>query len=101
MNIKGFKLVTGEDVLGEVDYVSETFTIKNPVGIAMVRGPDGKPNIGFAPFPLHSEDKKDKTIDIHTQHVVYFYEPGLDYTNNYSQLYGSGLVLPNKTLITG
>lgn len=103
MNIKAFKLVTGEDILGDVINTSETFTIENPVGISIVRGPDGNPNVGFSPFPLHSEDKTGKTIDIHTQHVVYFYEPAEDFIKNYEHIFGSGLILPpkNKTLITG
>ena len=101
MNIKAFKLVTGEEILGEVTNISETFTIKNPVGITYHRGQDGKPSVGFPPFPIHADQKEDATIDIHTQHVVYFYEPAKDYIDNYNQIYGSGIILPNKTLITG
>ena len=40
MNIKAFKLVTGEDILGEVVNISETFTIKNPVGTYWIVPPD-------------------------------------------------------------
>ena len=101
MNIKAFKLTTGEEIIGEVSFVSETFTIKNPVGITFHRGADGKPGVGFAPFPIHAEQKTDATIDIHTQHVVYSYEPAKDYVDNYKEIFGSKLVLPNKTLITG
>ena len=59
MEIKAFKLITGEDILGEVESESETeFVLENPVGIAVVRDPKtGQPNIGFAPFPLHAEQK--------------------------------------------
>lgn len=101
MTIKAFKLITGEEIIGEVSFVSETFTIKNPVGIAFHRGPDGKPSVGFAPFPIHADQKEDATIDIHTRHVVYSYEPAKDYIDNYNEVFGSKLVLPNKTLITG
>ena len=101
MNIKAFKLVTGEEILGEVTNISETFTIKNPVGIAFHRGADGQPSVGFSPFPIHADQKPDVTIDIHTQHVVYFYDPAKDYIDNYNEIFGSKLVLPNKTLITG
>lgn len=103
MDIKAFKLVTGEEILGEVVNITEAFTIKNPVGISIVRGPDGNPNVGFSPFPLHAEQKTGTTIDIHTQHVVYFYVPAEDFVQNYEQIFGTGLILPpkNKTLITG
>ena len=56
MEIIALKLITGEDILGEIDSQSETeFVIVNPVGITVVRGKDGQPNIGFSPFPLHAE----------------------------------------------
>jgi hypothetical protein len=57
--------------------------------------------VGFAPFPLHSEDKTGKEIDIDTRHVVYSYDPAEDFKTNYDGIFGSGIVLPNKTLITG
>ena len=106
MKIIALKLVTGEEVLGEFESTiitegKESYRLKNPVGISIVRGQDGRPNVGFAPFPLHSEDKTGKTIDIHSRHVVYSYDPAEDFKSNYDQIFGSGIVLPNKTLITG
>ena len=106
MKIIALKLVTGEEILGElVGIVTEdenkSYRLKNPVGISIVRGQDGRPNVGFAPFPLHSEDKTGKEIDIDTRHVVYSYDPAEDFKSNYDQIFGSGIVLPNKTLITG
>ena len=39
MEVLALKLVTGEDLLGELESQSETeFVIVNPVGIAVVRG---------------------------------------------------------------
>jgi len=95
-----FKLITGEEVLGEVESSSDTeFVILNPVGIAVVRGQDGRPNVGFAPFPLHAEQVKDSTVIIAKKHVVYSYVPAKDFIDNYNQIFGSGIVLPNKQLI--
>jgi hypothetical protein len=95
-----FKLTTGEEVLGQVESSSETeFVILNPVGVAVVRGQNGQPNVGFAPFPLHAEPKKDTIIVIAKKHVVYSYEPAKDFIDNYNQIFGSGIVLPNKQLI--
>ena len=102
MDIIALKLVNGEEILGEnISTEVGRFKLKNPVGISIVRGADGKPSVGFSPFPLHADQKEGSTIDIDGHHVVYSYEPGQDYTNNYSGIYGSGIVLPNKTLITG
>jgi len=104
MNVKLLKLITGEEVLGEIESESETeFVLCNPVGIAIVRGKDGQPNVGFSPFPLHSEQKKNQTIAFSKKNVVYSYIPAQDFLDNYSQLpfVGAGLVLPNKQLIVG
>ena len=96
------KLVTNEDVLGEIESESETeFVLVNPVGIAIIRGKDGTPNVGFAPFPLHAEQKTGATVAISKRNVVYSYEPAEDFKNNYGQIFGSGIVVPNKQIITG
>jgi hypothetical protein len=102
MDIKILKLNTGEEVLGEIESESETeFVICNPVGVAIVRGKDGQPNVGFSPFPLHAEQKKDQTIAFSKKNVVYSYVPAKEFIDNYNQLFGSGIVLPNKQLIVG
>jgi hypothetical protein len=97
------KLLTGEDVLGEdVSDEAEFIKLKNPVGVAVVRGKDGTPNVGFAPFPLHAESKSGTVIAFSRQNVVYYYEPAEDFRANYEQLFGTGIVLPKKqSIITG
>jgi hypothetical protein len=103
MEIIALKLSTGEDVLGEIDSQSETeFVLVNPVGISVVRGKDGQPNIGFSPFPLHAEQKSGATVALAKKNVVYSYVPAEDFISNYTQIFGSGIVIPpQKQLITG
>ena len=97
------KLVTGEDVLGELESESEIhFVLCNPVGISIVRGKDGQPNVGFTPFPLYVEQKKNATLALNKKHVVYSYTPAQDFVTNYQQTFGVGLVVPpQKQIITG
>jgi hypothetical protein len=100
MEIIALKLITGEDVLAEVESESETeFVLENPVGIAVVRGRDGQPNVGFAPFPLHAPQEKNAKITLAKKHIVYYYTPAEDFITNYKQVFGAGIVLPNKQLI--
>jgi hypothetical protein len=102
MRILAIKLITNEELLGEVESESETeIVFSNPVGIAVIRGKDGTPNVGFAPFPLHAEQVPNQTLAISKKHVVYSYTPAEDFVNNYNQIFGSGIVLPNKQIITG
>ena len=86
MNIIALKLITGEDVLGELETESETqIVIETPVGITVVRGKDGNPSIGFSPFPLHAEPKTGNKFTFSKKHVVYSYTPAEDFINNYKQ----------------
>jgi len=103
MDIKILKLTTSEEVLSEIESEDEThYVLINPVGIAVVRGKDGQPNVGLAPFPIHAEQKTDATIAIPKKSVVYSYEPAEDFLNNYKQIFGSGIVVPpEKKLIVG
>ena len=102
MKVLALKLITGEEVLGEIESESETeFVLENLVGISIIRGQDGSPNVGFTPFPLHSEQKKGNTLALAKKNVVYCYVPAEDFINNYNSIFGSGIVLPTKKLITG
>jgi hypothetical protein len=103
MKVLTLKLVTGEEVLGEIESESETeFVLVNAVGIAIVRGKDGQPSVGFAPFPIHAEQKTGATVALNKKNVVYSYTPAQDFINNYNSIFGSGLVVPpTKSLITG
>ena len=96
MNMLILKLSTGEDVLTEIESESETdYVFINPVLIAVLQNKDGKPNVEFLAFPLHSEPKKDKTICISKKCVVYSYEPGERYVENYNKLFSS-IITPAK-----
>ena len=102
MNILVLKLITGEEVLGEVVNKDPSFVaLKNVVGIAVVRGQDGQPSIGFSPFPLHAEPKTGNKFTFSKKHVVYNYVPAEDFINNYKQIFGAGIITPNKQIITG
>jgi len=103
MKIVTLKLITHEEVLGElVEETNDHIKLKNPVGISVVRGKDGMPNVGFSPFPLHAEQSSGNTVTIKKIHIVYDYEPAEDFKTNYDQLFGAGIILPKQqSIITG
>ena len=102
MTIQILKLITGEDVLGDSEIQSEQWQVTNPVAIQIVRGKDGGPNVGLAPFPLHAPQVKDAKIAIPVSSIVYSYVPAEDFINNYNQIFGVGIVLPKTPqIITG
>jgi hypothetical protein len=103
MKIYAMKLITNEELIGEVETENDTeMVIKNPLGIAIVRGKDGQPNVGFAPFPIHAEQKSGFTIALKREHIVYYYVPAEDFIKNYDQIFGVGIILPGQQqIITG
>jgi hypothetical protein len=103
MNVLILKLVTGEDVLGEVIKNTEvSVTLKNVVGVTVVRGQNGQPNVGLTPFPLHAEPESGIEREFKKEHIVYEYVPAEDFIKNYDQIFGTGLVMPEtKKLVLG
>ena len=100
LDLIALKLITNEEVLGEIESETDTeFVLTNPVAIQVVRGQNGQPNVGFAPFPMFTEQKPGSIITLSKKHVVYSYEPSQEFQDNYNQVFGSGLVIPPKKQI--
>ena len=104
MNIQGIKLVTGEEVIADVSLSNEgQLQLKNPVQLRMVppKVAGAQPQMGFVPFPTFSQQKQDEVIFIEPLHVVYNYTPATDISDNYNQMFGSGIITPPTQIITG
>ena len=107
MEIIAIKLVTGEDVIGEIHHnpVRETpgkTTLKNPVAITIQQDQRGNPALQFPPFPFYSKGEKGAIITIDNMHIVYQYEPMPDIVEHHQKIFGAGLIIPKeKQLIVG
>ncbi len=104
MNIQGIKLVTGEEVIADVSVTIEgQLLLKNPVQLRMVppKVAGASPQMGFVPFPTFSQQKEGETILVEPLHVVYNYTPATDISDNYNQMFGSGIITPPTQIITG
>jgi len=102
LNIQVIRLVTGEEIMGDVgsfalDVSARTVKVKNCVRIMMVPSKDdpNSPGIGLAPF---SHWSKEKEIHIMLTAVVSIYEPVTEFKNQYSAVFG-GIVVPDNKLI--
>jgi len=90
MNIKVIRIVSGEELIG--DWNRETNTITSPV----VMVPLGKDQLGFQPWIPYAEDKE---ITFKEQHIVVVLTPDTKLQNEYSRVYGSGLLVPEENII--
>ena len=89
------RLISGEDIIAEVDIISEDMVnFKNAiVAVAMPARPGERgPNVGFAPWQPFSKSR-DFTID--RAHVISINEPLDDFVTQY-QAMNSNLALPSK-----
>jgi hypothetical protein len=96
-NVKILRLVTGEELLGEVLDLNNTIQIKNPVRIVVMPNKiDPKtPNVGFAPWADFSDDK---TVTLDKSHIIAIMSPIKEFVNQYNSMFG-GLVVPTSNLI--
>ena len=99
MTILVTRLLTGEEILGDVDVVdSDTVRIENPTQIAAAPNQQtGSVDVHMAPFaPLAA----DKYLVIRVNNILCQYEPIREIVNKYNKLFGSGLILPTNTGIS-
>ena len=95
MNVKLFRIITGEEVIAEL--LSEddtTVTVQN--GLVVL--PTGQ-SVGFAPWsPV--VDKDNPEITVSRNHIVYITEVDSGIKKKYTGIYGSNLITPeDKKLI--
>jgi hypothetical protein len=93
MSIKIIKLVTGEELIGElinshhnqngdVDY-----EIKDVAIVQMIPTQTGL-GLSLFPFAPYTEDK---THIFRGRHIIIAMDPGVDLINNYNKMFGSGI----------
>jgi len=95
MNLKILKLVSGEEIVGEVVTSDDnTVTLKNVIGIMVHQTRDG---IAYGFMPWGQLVDGDKTISL--DKTVYTGTPNSDLQNNYASMFG-GIVTPPKQILT-
>lgn len=88
MSAKIFRLITGDDVIGDVTNETETtLTVKNPARFVVT-------NQGVGLMPLSPFSKGD-VVTLKQEHVMFSDEPEDEIYSAWSAQYGSGLVLPS------
>jgi hypothetical protein len=94
-----FKLVTGEEIIGEVvnSDSAGTYYLQNVLGLVMSQGPDGKIGVSAFPWGTHVEGE----IPIQDEHIIYSGAPVADLVGLYNKAFSriatppQGLVLPS------
>ena len=90
MNVKIIRLVSTEELIG--DWNEKTKTISNPV----VMIPVAKDQLGFQPWIPYAEEEE---VPLKEEHIVVVLTPDKKLQNEYSRVYGSGLIVPEENII--
>jgi hypothetical protein len=104
MNLKLLRLRSGEDVICEVLKESaELIFIKNPAMLMPVGSQGQQMQMGMAPWMPFSDQNE---FEIPRDWLVVMSDVVKDIANNYNQIFGSGIVVPDvkvdtKTLLKG
>jgi hypothetical protein len=99
MTIKALKLVSGEELVVEItDENDSSVTFKNPVASVLQRSQNtGGAALGFMPW-MHAADGP-FTVD--RNKIICIANVADEVKNGYNQIFGAGIVVPPKQLITG
>ena len=104
MNLKLLRLRSGEDVICEVIKESAEYIFIKTTAIVMPVGGQGQQmQMGMAPWMPFSEQSE---FEIPRDWLVVMSSVVKDIANNYNQIFGSGIVVPDvkvdtKTLLKG
>ena len=106
MAVKLLRLKSGEDIVAEhvLGKIGQNITIENPAMIMPLSdGRGNKVQVGLAPWMPFSEQNE---FEIPRDWLVVMSDVVKDIANNYNQIFGSGIVVPDvkvdtKTLLKG
>jgi hypothetical protein len=97
--VKVVKLVTGEELVVEITEENKSsITFKNPVASVLQRSQQtGGAALGFMPW-MHAANGP---FVIEKSKIICVAEVAEEVKNGYNQIFGAGIVVPPKQLITG
>ena len=89
--IQVVKLITGEEVIGDVT-LDNPISIKNPCVLQMVPMRSNPEQVGMALAPIAMHIEKN-TISVKQEHVIWMSSPVKELYNQYNSAFGSGIQL--------
>ena len=91
INVKLFRITTGEEVVAElVSETEDTVTVRN--GLVVLPTNNG---VGFAPWATVI-DNDNPEIELSWKHIIYRVPVQEDVAKKYNEMFGSKLITPDK-----
>lgn len=96
-NIKCLKLISGDEIIANIDEGIEGLVIlKKPLQIMMIPNQNNQFGIGLAPFCPYA---KDDVIPLRSGAILSIFDPEIGMLNEYNTRHGSGIVVPESKII--
>lgn len=90
--IKIAKLITGEELIGDVTENGNITVFKQPCAVQLVMSRDNMtPAMSLIPYAFYTEGH---TVTVETKNIIWVAEPLKEVYNQYNRLFGSGIQLP-------
>ena len=87
MTIAVIKLITGEEIIGEID-IQPTYVILTNVGVVQLVPTQTGVGMSLYPFAPYAEESE---FSFKNEHIITSFEPSVDLRNNYNKMFGSGI----------
>jgi len=94
--IKVFKLISGEELIGKVEITGLGYTIEAPATILMQQTKDGV-GLALMPYMPYTEGK----VKLFSQCIATEGTPSVKMINEYSRLFGSGIEIAPASALVG
>ena len=92
MNVKLFRLNSGEEILARFTEKDEFYTLKDPAVLI----PMQQQQIAIAPWMVYSEAAKG--VDIPKSYIAFIVEPVKELKDQYDSAVNKGIVAPSSSL---
>lgn len=97
MNVKVYKMINGEEIIGEVfNEIAATVELKNPAQIMLQRTETGM-GVGIAPYMPYATGN----INLHKNAIAADCEPDQNLVNEYNRIFGSGIQVAPASALAG
>lgn len=90
MTVKAYRLITGEDIVADVEVDERGYTFSTPAQIVVQQTQDGRVGAAFAPFVPFAKDGK---ILFYKESIIAEIELDIKLINEYNRIFGSGIMI--------
>ena len=94
--IKVFKLISGEELIGKVEVTALGYYVETPATILMQQTKDGV-GLALMPYMPYTEGK----VKLFSQCIATEGDPSKKMINEYSRLFGSGIEIAPASALVG